>query len=111
MTATLTRTELTDHETATFHKAQLMARENSLAIGAFQTRYGQPELLTQAAELFLVALNGLVADNNIRTKALGYALEMSESRANSYGIAQATQLRELFLADLYRAAIAEREGN
>jgi hypothetical protein len=106
----LTRTELTAYETNALHAAEVKAREHSLAIGAFMTRYGRPEVLQEAAELFLELLESLTNDADIRTGALEYGQFMAEHGANQYGISQATQLLERFMFDLFRAVIGERAG-
>ena len=107
MSTTLNRTDLTDYETAQLHAAQLKIAEHSLAVGAFMTRYGREEVLQEAATLFLELLESLTNDANIRTGALAYGRDMAGFE--DVHASQATQLRERFAFDLYRAAVAERE--
>lgn len=106
----LTRTDLTTYETNALHAAEVKAREHSLTIGAYMTRYGRPEVMQEAAALFLELLESLTNDADIRTGALGYGQVMAEFAANDRHAAQATQLVNAFMFDLYRAAIAERAG-
>jgi hypothetical protein len=105
----LNRTDLTDYEAAQLHATELKVADHSFAVGAFMTRYGREEVLREAAELFLELLESLVADADIRTGALAYERDMSEFSMNDTHASQAHQLRQHFLFDLYRAAIAERE--
>jgi hypothetical protein len=107
--ATLNRTDLTTYEAAQLHATQLKIAEHSIAVGAFVARCGRQEVRLEAAELFLQLLETLVNDENIRTGALAYERDMSEFSAAETRTSQATQLRERFAFDLYRAAVAERE--
>lgn len=107
--ATLTRTQLTAYEAEALHRVDRAAYDHSLAVGAFVTRYGRPEVLQEAAELFLSLLDELVADTDIRTGAFEYAMFMAEFGMNDRHASQAYRLREEFQRDLYNAAIAERE--
>lgn len=109
MTIELTRTDLTDYETAQLHSVDQKVAEHSLAVGAFVTRYGRPEVLNEAASVFLELLESLTADANIRTGALEYGMFMAEFGSNDRHASQAYQLRERFIFDLYRATIAERQ--
>ena len=108
-TETLTRTALTAYEAEQLHAVQVRLNAHSLAIGAYMTRYGRPEVLQEAAELFLELLESLVNDADIRTGALAYERDMSEFAMAETRVSQATQLRESFAFDLYRAAVADRE--
>jgi hypothetical protein len=105
----LNRTDLTDYEAAQLHATMLQVVDHSIAVGAFMTRYGQHEVLLEAANLFTDLLESLVTNADIRTGALAYGRNMSEFAKNDRHASQAYQLREEFLFDLYRAAIAERE--
>lgn len=107
-TIELNRTDLTQYETEKLHLAQLKAMQHSLAIGAFMTRYGQPEVLQEAADLFLALLDEMVADTDIRTGAFDYAMTMLNFQMNDRRASQARRLRAEFMRDLYNAAISER---
>lgn len=108
MTA-LTRTELTPYEAQALYRVLLKTSNHSLAVGAFMTRYGQPEVLQEAADLFLSLLDELVADCSIRAEALEYGQAMAKFGMNDRHGSQARQLRENFMHDLYSAAVADRE--
>jgi len=110
-TIELNRTDLTQYETEKLHLADRKVADHSLAVGAFMTRYGRPEVLQEAADLFLSLLDELVADTDIRTGALDYAMFMAECGMNDRHASQAYRLREEFQFDLYLAAISTREGN
>jgi hypothetical protein len=108
--ATLTRTELTAHETAQLHRAKLEVAKHSLAVGAFVTRYGNEATLTEAAELFLELLESLTADSDIRPAALEYGMTSATWAANDRNASQAHQLRGEFLKMLFSAAMADKLG-
>lgn len=108
MSIQLTRTDLTQYETEKLHLAELKVADYSLAVGAFMTRYGREEVLKEAADLFLSMLDEFVADTDIRTGALEYGMFMAEFGMNDRHASQAYQLREAFMRDLFKAAIAER---
>lgn len=91
------------------HLAELQVADNSFAVGAFVMNHGRPEVLEQAAKLFIALLAEMVDDCDLRTGALDYGLAMSTFAANDYHASQSYKLRSEFLASIYRAAIATRE--
>mgnify|MGYP000075922505 CR=1 FL=1 len=109
MSIELTRTDLTDYETAQLHAVDQKVYEHSIAVGAFMTRYGRHEVLVEAADVFMQLHDSLLADADIRTGALEYGMVMAEFSSNDRVASQAHQLRERFIFDLYRAVIAERQ--
>ncbi len=104
----LTRLELTAYEAERLHETEKSVAAHSISVGAFVTRYGPQEALSEAAGLFLGLLDGLVADTNIRSGALGYGMLMADFRKEERQVSQTYQLQAHFLFDLYRAAIGER---
>lgn len=111
METCLTRTQLTDYEAAKLHEVAIKVYNHSFAVGAFMVRYGRPEVLAEAAELFSALLDELVADAEIRTEALGYGRIMANFKMEDTHASQSYRLCNEFEYDLFRAAIGTREGN
>jgi len=108
MNAELTRTQLTDFETAKLHAVAQEVRRHSFEVGAFVTRVGQHDALSTAADLFLSLNEDLATDEDVRTGALEYGLAYAENRARDRQASQASALQGEFLVMLYKAAIADR---
>ena len=108
MSAELTRTQLTDFETAKLHAVAQEVRRHSFEVGAFVTRSGQHDALSAAADLFLSLNEDLASDEDVRTGALEYGLAFAENRAADRHASQAAALQGQFLVMLYKAAIADR---
>ena len=108
ITETLTRTALTEYETEKLHMAFTRVKDYSFEVGVFMTRWGQPDLLQKASDLFLSLNAELFADVDIRTGALEYGLAFAENRANDRHASQAANLVGGFLALVYSATIADR---
>lgn len=101
------RMDLTAYETEAGHQVALKVREHSLAVGAFVTRYGRDEVLQEAAELYLLLVEELTNDSQIRMEALDYALHWAENRTRDK--VQAIQLQGEFLKMIYNNVIANRK--
>jgi hypothetical protein len=104
----LTRTQLTDFETAKLHAVAQEVRRHSFEVGCFVTRSGQQDAMTVAAELYLSLNDDLVSDEDVRTGALEYGLAYAENRAKDRHASQAATLQGQFLVMLYKNAIADR---
>jgi len=104
---TLTRLELTTHEADALWNATTKVREASLPVGAFVTRHGSKETLTEAAALFLELNEAFSNDPEIRIGALHYGYDMAIYNANR-SANQAFSLQHEFLRMVFSASIADR---
>lgn len=103
------RLDLSEYEAKQLHEVGLEVKKHSLAVGHWVMRYGRPELLQEAAGLFLGLMCNLVQDKALRTEAFGYAEAMAKFAANDSHASQAHRLCEEFEHQLYQAVIAERK--